>query len=164
MPKVSNMDSTSGSETNELSHPLQYTLCLIDNNSHSLPCIPAKCDHISSRLQLMLYKHLLENLLKPSSFLQTLQKYSVNIHASFSLKFLQAQELLCVSNDLSEVMRNAMCLADLIITFNDAVLELYLLLPHPQESSLTQSSPIENKLTLVYQTRRPDNDFDPGPR
>ena len=144
------MDSTSGSETSELSHPLQYTLCLLDNKSHSLPCIPAKCDHISSRLQLMLYKHLLENLLKPSSFLQTLQKYSVNIHASFSPKFLQAQELLCVSNNLSEVTCNVMCLADLIIAFNDAVSELYLLLPHPQESSLTLSSPIENELTLVY--------------
>src|SRR5258708_29545700 len=99
MPKVLNMDPTSGSETSKLSHPLQYTLCLLDNKSCSLPCIPAECDHISSRLQLMLYKHLLENLLKPSSFLQTLQEYSLNIHASFSPKFLQAQELLVFSHN-----------------------------------------------------------------
>ena len=164
MPKVSNTNSTSGSETSETSHPPQYTLCLLDNKSRSLPCIPTERDRISSRLQLMLYKRLLENLLKPSSFLQTLQKYSVNIHASFSPKFLQAQELLCVSNDLSEVTRNAMCLADLIIAFNDAVSELYLLLPHPEESSSIPSSPIENELILVYRTRRPDDDFDPGPR
>ena len=108
----------------------------------------------------MLYKRLLENILKPSSFLQTLAKYSVNLRAPFSPKFLQAQEILCVSNDLSEVTRDAMCLTDLMVAFNDAVSQLCLS-PHPEES-LT-SSIVDNELILVYRARKPD-DFNPGPR
>ncbi|KAF8340467.1 exonuclease V a 5' deoxyribonuclease-domain-containing protein [Cantharellus anzutake] len=136
-----------------------YILHLIDNKSRSLPHMPPERDRIQSRLQLMLYKRLLENLLEPKPFLQTLSKYSVNLRATFSPKFLQAQEVLCVSNSLSEVTREATCLEDLVVAFQDAVMQLHLV-PRSERSS----SPVENELELVYRSRGPDESSGPRKR
>ena len=89
------------------------------------------------------------------------------IHRSTPSVYLITSLVPCPAYQLNMIashLVSSSCCTDLIIAFNDAISELYLLLPHPQESSLTPLSPIKNELTLVYRTWRPDDNFDPGPR
>lgn len=94
----------------------------------------------------------------PTSFIDVMHRLEVDTSASFSPAFLQTQEYLCDSNELSETARSAMCLADLMVAWVEA-LETLQLQSHsdskseerPDES--TPVTAVDGTLELVYRIR-----------
>lgn len=106
-------------------------------------------DQHQSRLQLMLYKHLLSALLGPSSFLDIMSRLHIKTSAPFSPAFLQTQEYLCASNELGESVRSAMCLGDLMIAWGESLKSLDIGWGLP----INESGSVTDELELVYRLR-----------
>lgn len=97
----------------------------------------------------MLYKRLLSALLEPSSFLDIMSRLQVETSAPFSPAFLQTQEYLCVSNDLDNSVRSAMCLGDLMLAWGEYLTSLDIGWGLPTYGS----GAVTDQLELVYRLR-----------
>ncbi|KAF8753888.1 Exonuclease deoxyribonuclease [Rhizoctonia solani] len=117
-------------------------ICILDNKTRGVNSLPQPRDAFQSRLQLMLYRRLLDMLLIPGgpepstssredlanerrlSFHEVWAHHSLNSDACFSPSFLQESALLVTSNNLGLAAENAVCLKDLENVWHTIVNEL----------------------------------------
>ncbi|EUC67023.1 defects in morphology protein 1precursor [Rhizoctonia solani AG-3 Rhs1AP] len=172
-PNISQSSSSGGSPTQESScYPSSGsnasewaggTIHILDNKTRGTNNLPRSRDALQSRLQLMLYKRLLDILLVPAnigsaeggainqqrlSFPDVWTHHSLDSSACFSPSFLQESSALVFSNNLGPAAENAVCLNDLEGVWNTTINELIHTI-HPTE----QGSMVSNVLKLVYRRR-----------
>ncbi|KAG8708400.1 hypothetical protein FRC09_001275 [Ceratobasidium sp. 395] len=143
-----------------------HTIHILDNKTRGVPSIPKPRDSYQSRLQLMLYKRLLDGLLgsplspnhsspSPSpplsthfSFSAIWDHHSVDPSESFSARFLEESALLVLSNQLGPSATKAKCLKDLEHAWEEIAEELV-------ESRQTEDKDgvVSRRLKLVYRLR-----------
>ncbi|ELU40327.1 defects in morphology protein 1, precursor precursor domain-containing protein [Rhizoctonia solani AG-1 IA] len=139
---------------------------ILDNKTRGVNSLPQPRDAFQSRLQLMLYRRLLDMLLIPGgpepstssredlanerrlSFHEVWAHHSLNSDACFSPSFLQESALLVTSNNLGLAAENAVCLKDLENVWHTIVNELiHTIGPGEQDSMISET------LKLVYRRR-----------
>jgi exonuclease V len=119
--------SPSKAKSRESASPPRNTiqeLSLIDTKTRRSKSLPSDDDAFSSRMQLMLYHHLLSALISPTfSFSTFWEKVQVDPFAQFSDAFL-TQTGLARQTDESVVLTSAECLDDLTDLFHSTVRSL----------------------------------------
>ncbi|CAE6507015.1 unnamed protein product [Rhizoctonia solani] len=136
---------------------------ILDNKTRGVNSLPRTRDALQSRLQLMLYRRLLDTLLAPSdlespqegpinreglSFPDIWMHHSLDPGACFSPSFLQESAVLIFSNGLGPAAKNSICLNDLKDVWNTIVKEL----AHTVGPG-NQDGMVSNMLKLVYRQR-----------
>ncbi|KAH7338830.1 exonuclease V a 5' deoxyribonuclease-domain-containing protein [Rhizoctonia solani] len=136
---------------------------ILDNKTRGTNSPPRARDALQSRLQLMLYKRLLDTLLVPAgigssqegtanrqglSFHDIWVHHSLDPSASFSPSFLQESAALVSSNGLGPEAENAVCLEDLENVWNTIVSELVRAVGPGEHDGV-----VSNILKLVYRRR-----------
>ncbi|CAE6473993.1 unnamed protein product [Rhizoctonia solani] len=139
------------------------TIYILDNKTRGVNSLPRSRDALQSRLQLMLYKRLLDALLVPAnvklakenvtnrprvSFSDVWAHHSVDPSACFSPSFLQESSVLISSNGLGPAAENAICLNDLEGVWRTIVDELIGAIGPGEQGSVVSST-----LKLVYRRR-----------
>ncbi|CAE6454408.1 unnamed protein product [Rhizoctonia solani] len=139
------------------------TIHILDNKTRGTNSLPRSRDALQSRLQLMLYKRLLDTLLVPVcigssqegipnrqglSLPDVWVHHSLDPSASFSPSFLQESAALVLSNGLGPEAENAVCLDDLENVWNTTVSELVRAVDPGVHDSM-----VSNVLKLVYRRR-----------
>ena len=134
--------------------PFSRVIEISDSKTRGSPSIPRHADTLPSRLQLMLYHHLLEQILEadPAMMLDFFNQASCDVARPFSNRFKLEMSQLVVINELHLGFPDSGCLLDMLIIF--------------QESMETHipSREISNKLSLVYRKRKPVPSKEPGRR
>jgi exonuclease V len=117
-----------------------HELSLIDTKTRRSNSLPSDDDAFSSRMQLMLYHHLLSALLSPTfSFSAFWEKVQVDPFAQFSDAFLK-QSGLARQTDENIVLASAECLDDLTDLWHSTVRSL-------------QVQGVSSTLEIVYRTQ-----------
>ncbi|KAJ1302641.1 hypothetical protein OPQ81_002958 [Rhizoctonia solani] len=171
-PEVSQLAASKESSSQKLpsSSGSKDIIQILDNKTRGTNSLPRSRDTLQSRLQLMLYRRLLDKLLVPSclvsanegptsrrlSFPEVWVHHSLDPAACFSPSFLQESAALVFSNGLGSAAENAVCLNDLEDVWKATVDELVHTFGPGEQSSM-----ISKVLKLVYQRRgvskkRPD--------
>ncbi|KAG9126774.1 hypothetical protein FRC07_002010 [Ceratobasidium sp. 392] len=157
--------------TDSLSSPSampSYIIHILDNKTRGVPSIPKSRDSYQSRLQLMLYKRLLDGLLEatsrtnsPSPSLSTRfslsavwDHHSVNLLESFSAQFLEESAVLVFSNQLGPAAAHAKCLKDLEHAWEGMIQELA-----GAERIGDEDGAVSKRLKLVYRLRERTSNF-----
>lgn len=121
------LPSPSKAKTRKSTSPprnIVHELSLIDTKTRRSNSLPSDDDALSSRMQLMLYHHLLSTLLSPTfSFSSFWEKVQVDPFAQFSDVFLM-QSGLARQTDGDVVLASAECLDDLTDLFYSTVRSL----------------------------------------
>jgi exonuclease V len=119
---------------------IAHELYLIDTKTRRSNSLPSDDDAFSSRMQLMLYRHLLSALLSPTfSFSAFWEKVQVDTFAQFSDAFLM-QSGLARQTDGNAVLASAECLDDLTDLWHSTVRSL-------------QVQGVSPTLEIVYRTQ-----------
>ncbi|CAE6466336.1 unnamed protein product [Rhizoctonia solani] len=139
---------------------------ILDNKTRGTNNLPRPRDAFQSRLQLMLYKRLLDTLLIPGgskslnsseedladrqglSFADVWAHHSLDPGACFSHSFLQESAALVISNGLGPAAENAVCLNDLENAWDTIVNELIRTIGPGEQGSM-----VSKTLKLVYRRR-----------
>ncbi|QRV94888.1 defects in morphology protein 1, precursor [Ceratobasidium sp. AG-Ba] len=138
---------------------LSHDIHILDNKTRGVASIPKSRDSYQSRLQLMLYKLLLDMLLEPPtssssslsshfSFSDIWMHQSVDASEPFSDLFLEESALLVAANELGATAARAKCLNDLIHAWEEITGELL------GEGRIKNEDGVVSKtLKLVYRLR-----------
>lgn len=143
------------SSSNETELTPCNTINIIDNKTRAVPSKPKAPDTLPSRLQLMLYKRLLDALLQsptpetPSSarfsFHDVWMHHAVDPCAHFSPQFLEESAVLVLDNGLGQEALEARCLRDLENVWEAIVREL--------GAGDGETGAVSKTLKLVYRLR-----------
>ncbi|KAG8682259.1 hypothetical protein FRC08_015071, partial [Ceratobasidium sp. 394] len=150
--------------------PPSHIISILDNKTRGVPNIPKSRDSYQSRLQLMLYKRLLDGLLEsplssrsspPSvlllprfSFPAIWEHHSLDPLEPFSARFLEESAALVLGNQLGLTVAQAKCLKDLEHAWEEIVGELA-----GGERTGNQGGVVSKTLKLVYRLRERSGGF-----